>query len=424
MKKQYIVVATLMVSLASNYIMAGPHKNGNGKKQAPSTEAKATTPPPTTAPVPPTATPPLEASSAPQPSTAAPVPASLTPTSLPVPPTVTPPASFKETDIITVDSNGQEQALKIRYSHIEWNPENIWDTIPEAVVPTQVAYFKQVNYEVIADTIEKCNPTDITPEKKTRLQHDAENAVRDLIGALDYNIQKYPATADLVEHMAPKITLLAKLANKANQLGIMSAHNTKQAAAWLKKYDGYVIQLKDENDKRIAAYRKEISEIAKKLGFTNEITRALESLTHLDPAVVNSNRVAVETQVGSLLTALTAKVQVSTLDEASTLISYAHTIINESESLGITISRHQLNAVQDTIRHTDKKIAQELDKQIKTSLLLRQKNKNARKKVHSLKNNTYKTSDDEQLSDNEYENAEDVAHILESLSPEKVQENK
>ncbi len=308
------------------------------------------------------------------------------------------------------------------YSKIEWNSENIWDKIPDAVLPTQVTYAFQVNYQEIASRIEKLSQESITAENKTKYQHEVENAIRDMLGNIDATIEKYPESAPRVEHLAPKVKRLASLAKKANQLGIISVHNTQQAAAWLKKYDGYVTQLEEEKKQQITHYRDEVREIAKTLGFNNEIERALESITMLDPKVVADNRVEIETQVGSILTALTTKTKanVTSKEEASTFINFIHRVINKSEELAINISPHQMNDVLGAIKKVDTKIDQELDTKIKASLLLRKGNKQTRKKIDEIKRKKYVKDNDkeESLSDNEYDGVKDMMHMLANLPKE------
>jgi hypothetical protein len=321
-------------------------------------------------------------------------------------------------------SGEEQQELPKKYSTIDWNPQNIWHQIPQATLPEQVSYWNKVNYHAIMADISILNADKITDENIVKYQHKVDNALRDMLGDVD-NIYTQNNTVDniyknntieQIKMLAPQMKCLADFINKADKLGIATPENTKRAAAWLKKYEACLADVKKEQDKQINQYKQDIDETAKQLGFTNEIDRALESFINLDSNAIDQNRTELELKLNSILDTLVVEIKSEKkLRETSKYIQKAHQFIDHAQKCKLSINKHQMDSLTFAIQIHDACIAMELYKLTKSALQLRKINKQAREQIHNEVAKTYITTYETELSDDEYEDPYSIGNIFKKL---------
>ncbi len=313
-------------------------------------------------------------------------------------------------------------------SDIDWDATKATYVIPPKHVPKQ-AWLK-TNPAATLKLIKDLKKEDIPQSDVVSNTHAVNNAIRDIIGELNSNLEKYPLSPeDICKYANGLIRQMIELATTGKELGIIDTRVIDNTLAWAADHREHVKELKAKHKESIQQYLDglDLAKLEMQLGRRNNIHDAITQLQKLNPASVKIKRTEFEGEINGMLTLLTREIyECPDVDQATNLIDDIQTIIIAADGHDLPVGQHQMQDARACIKQKDREIAMELRKKTLKAIALRKRNKAVRKELYTSEHARYKVdNEEEELSDIEYDNdPKAIRHIFKELPPLLEKRNK
>lgn len=334
---------------------------------------------------------------------------------------------------------------KESFDDIAWNPQRSFNTMVEAKVPKRdkswAASFKSYTYPATIEKFKGLTLEKMVSEEKAEHRRQTTRAITEMLEEIDGIITSYEKkekneknTLAFLSSLEPKMDQFTSFADKADELDLLDADLQLQGPAWITKYKAYIKQYKDDSNATAENFGKITTKLYNKIGYTNNVNRALYTLERLNPKVVKTKSTIIEPKVNDFLTTLVHTLNNShDSTKSQDTVTKIQQVITVSQVKSITLGRAQLKDAQKALRtYKRATIARNLKKGIESLLRDTKETKKTEILVAAAYKATYQQTtpptNEDNLSDNEYETCKssaewmkDIHHLLKIADEESEQ---